>query len=72
MTKEELSLGMQALYTIHTTNPNPMVTIDNAGVVTVDWDEIRKTAAKYVLGAYNDVPTSWAYVLQSVKEKVNE
>jgi len=70
--KEELSLGMQALYTIHVTNPFPMVTIDNAGVVTVYWDEISKAAAKYVPGAYNDVPTSWAYVLQSVKEKAND
>ena len=67
--KEELSLGMQTLYAIHVTNPLPLVTITPQGVVEVHWAEVRKAAAKYVPGAYNDTPTSWAYVLNSVGEE---
>lgn len=70
--REELSLGMQSLYAIHVTNPVPLVTITPQGVVRVDWDEISKAAAKYVPGAYNDVTTSWAYVLQKLKDQSNE
>ena len=47
--------------------PKTLATISNTGEVTIFWDEIEIKAKENVPGLYNDVNTSWAYILMSMR-----
>ena len=67
--KIEFSEGMKALYKMVDMQPTPLVSIDNKGEVTSQWNVIKAKAAQYVPGAYSDANTAWAYALNKLKEK---